>query len=197
MAGISTSGFTLSWAFYYLSKNKNVQDKMNEEMNLAISKDKLITFKDYSNLPYTDAVINEILRLSSTQPAIGRGTLHNPTQIGSEYIIPADTTVLLNIYAIHRNPKIWSKPDDFIPERWIDSNGKCNHNLTDSFLPFGESARKCVGYVLAKNILFSVIGNLVRHYEFDYSDSNTTSETNKMGYFRCPINYSLNISKRD
>ena len=100
MAGACTTGFTVSWAFYYLSKNKKVQEKIYEEICRTVGDNSIINSSQHANLPYTEATINEILRLSSTQPLIARAT-QNYSKIES-YRLPANTTVLLNAYAVHR-----------------------------------------------------------------------------------------------
>ncbi len=100
MAGACTTGFTLSWAFFYLSKNKKVQEKIYEEICKTVGNNAIIDSSKHSNLPYTEATVNEILRLSSTQPLITRAT-QSYSKIES-YRLPANTTVLLNAYAVHR-----------------------------------------------------------------------------------------------
>lgn len=90
MAGVATTGFTTSWAFHYLAKNKDVQTKIYDEIVSVAGTSALVNSTQRASLPYTEAAINELLRLSSTQSLIPRAT-QNEAQIGA-YRIPENTT---------------------------------------------------------------------------------------------------------
>ena len=80
------------------------------------------------------------------------------------YEIPKGTQVLINLPALHRNPKLWDNPTEFRPERHIDEAG----NLTKSpyLLPFSTGRRQCVGESLAKMDLHVITATLLQRFNF-------------------------------
>nr|QUF59369.1 cytochrome p450 CYP3043A1 [Brachionus angularis] len=197
MAGTCTTGFTLSWAFYYLSKNQKVQNQIYDEIVKNVGNNGLIRSKMRVNLPFTEACINEILRLSSTQALIPRSTRNN-VQI-ENYKLAKDTTVLINTYSIHRDEKYWSNSKELEPLNWFDEN-KNLKSFHESFIPFGISPRSCLGDNLSREILFLIIANFVQRFQFFYigdphHEYNKTS--GKLGVMRRPYNYHLKITRRE
>nr|UOU03278.1 cytochrome P450 3043A1 [Brachionus rubens] len=197
MAGTCTTGFTLSWAFYYLSKNPQVQEEIFKEIARNTGTGSFVYTKHKSSLPYTEACLNEILRLSSTQGLIPRST-KTDVQIG-DYKIPKDTTVLINMYAIHRDPRFWNTNGGMHPEQWFDEN-KNLKSYMDSFIPFGLAPRSCIGDNLSRQILFLVIANFVQRFHFEYVPDKNFDYSEKdgnLGVMRRPYNYHLKLSRRN
>nr|QEV83811.1 cytochrome P450 [Brachionus rotundiformis] len=197
MAGTCTTGFTLSWALYYLSKNQKIQENIFNEIVHTVGSSGLIYSKHRSNLPYTEACLNEILRLSSTQALIPRST-SNDVQI-DKYVLPKDTTVLINAYAIHRDSRYWNTHNELVPEQWFDEN-KNLKSFSESFIPFGVAPRTCIGDNLSRQILFLVVANLIQRFQFEYVPDKNFDYSEKDGYLgvlRRPFNYHLKLTRRD
>jgi hypothetical protein len=190
MAGAVTLGFTLAWAFYYLAKEDEIQTNIFNEINSKFGVGRLLETRDIAQLPYTEACIHEILRLSSTQPLITRANQND--LIIDENLIKSGTTIVFNAYSIHRDPEYWPNPIEFKPERWLNEEKKFNP-IQGSFIPFGTSPRTCIGDGLSKQILFLVITNIVQRFKFELSSSN---ENPKLGIMRHPGRYDLKISPR-
>nr|AHL88977.1 cytochrome p450 3043A1 [Brachionus koreanus] len=196
MAGTCTTGFTLSWALYYLSKDMKIQEEIFNEIVRTVGTSSFIYSKQRSNLPYTEACLNEILRLSSTQALIPRSTA-NDVQI-NDYNLPKDTTVLINAFAIHRDPRYWNTHNELHPEQWFDEN-KNLKSFNESFIPFGVAPRTCIGDNLSKQILFLVVVNLVQRFHFEYVPDKNFDYSGKDGYLgvlRKPFNYHLKLTRR-
>lgn len=198
MAGACTMGFSLTWAFYYLGQNKMIQAKIAEEIKANVSDNEQVGLHHGRLLPYTESVIQEILRLGSNQPLVARGTQAD-CQIG-DYSLPKDTTVVINAFAMHRDPNYWPEPEQFKPERWLATDGSCNTAFnSDAFMAYGTKPRGCIGKLLSRNIFFTLIGNLVRSFEFEYIADPTKAEEkmkSKLGYMRLPHAYDLKINQR-
>lgn len=196
MAGTCTTGFTLSWALYYLSKDKKIQEEIYNEIVRTVGTSNFIYSNQRPNLPYTEACLNEILRLSSTQALIPRSTA-NHVQIDS-YVLPKDTTVLINAFAIHRDPRYWNTHNELHPEQWFDEN-KNLKSFSESFIPFGVAPRTCIGDNLSKQILFLVVVNLVQRFSFEYVPDKNYDYSEKdgfLGILRKPYNYHLKMTRR-
>ena len=79
--------------------------------------------------------------------------------------IPKDTMVLVNMWAIHRDPDFWSEPLRFKPDRFIDDDGKLDHKPT-SYLPFSTGRRICLGKAVAQSSLMLAIPMLMRRFKY-------------------------------
>ena len=225
MAGAATTGLTLSWAFYYLGNKNNkiiltflniliyklngnlkgkhpeVQIKIYEEMSHTVGTGSLIGYtKHHTHLKYTEGVVNEILRLSSTQPLIPRATV--PSESGQvtvgDYTLPSNTPVLINAFAMHRDAAYWKETaaERFEPSRWINDRGELI-SFRDSYIPFGVGPRSCLGDSLSRMILFLLVANLVQRFEISLIDEKDPSATNsKIGVMRRTNNYNLKFVAR-
>jgi hypothetical protein len=197
IAGAVTTGFTLSWAFYYLANNPQLQEKIFEEISRVAGTSSVIYPKNRANFTYTNAAVNEILRLSSTQALIPRSTQQS-VKIDN-YNLPAETTVLINTYAIHRDERYWKEGEALKPERWIDESGQLIQHL-DSFIAYGVAPRACLGDGFSRVLLFLIISNLIKQFQFEYVPSKvaaSTTITGTLGFMRRPHNYQLRIKRRN
>ena len=197
MAGTCTTGFTMSWAIYYLSKNLKIQEEIYNEIVRVTGTANFINSKQRANLPFTEACLNEILRLSSTQGLIGRATKNDVVIDG--YTIPKETTVLINAYAIHRDSRFWNTHNEMHPEQWFDENRNLK-SFVDSYIPFGTAPRTCIGDNLSKQMLFLVIASFVQRFHFEYVPDKNFDYTEKdgnLGVMRRPYNYHLKLTRRD
>ncbi len=123
-AGSDTTAITTAWTSLYLCKFPNVQTKFQEEISEVTSGDsRHVSLTDRPNMPYTLALIDEILRFSSIVPD---GVPHR-AMADSEfhgYFIEKDMLIQPNLHFIHFNPEIWGDPENFRPERFLTGDGK-------------------------------------------------------------------------
>ena len=150
-AGSETTATTLAWAVCFMIVHPEVQKKVQEEIDQVLgdrtptlddrgrytnffNSDTTSTFLFLSRLCYTEATIMEIQRLGSIAPqAVPHRTLADVQIKG--YKIPKDTFVFSMLYYIMRDPDYWEKPDEFQPERFLNSEGKIIKE--ERFIPFG------------------------------------------------------------
>lgn len=116
----------------------------------------------YSSMPYLQAVIEEVLRRSSIVPGgVGHTAMIDVTHKGVTY--KKGTTVMINAYHIHHNPKIWGDPDNFRPERFLSSDEK-TFKKSEYVVAFSVGRRQCLGETLARDSLFLFTGNLFQKF---------------------------------
>lgn len=109
-------------------------------------------------MPYTDACLREIMRFETLVPA----GLPNKATVDTEfmgYTIPKGTVVMAALQATMHDSSVWDKPDEFRPERFLDSSGKLCLSK-DASLPFGGGRRQCAGRVFAEHVI------LIRQFIF-------------------------------
>ncbi|XP_054823992.1 cytochrome P450 81E8-like [Prosopis cineraria] len=159
IAGTDTSAVTLEWAMSNLLNSPDVLKKAQKEMDTHIGQGRLMEEKDVSKLPYLQNIIYETLRLHPPVPLLVPRESSDDCTIGG-YNVPRGTIVLVNIWAIHRDPELWSDPTSFKPERF-EKEGEVN-----KLIPFGMGRRACPGAGLAQRIVGTTLGLLIQCFEW-------------------------------
>ncbi|KAK9921140.1 hypothetical protein M0R45_029664 [Rubus argutus] len=174
MAGSETTSSTIEWALTELLCNPEALMKAKSELNQVIGRNRKIEESDIDNLPYLQGVIKETLRLHPPLPfLVPRKAMHDTVFMG--YSIPKNTQVFVNVYAIGRDPEVWSDPLPFKPERFIGSkiDYKGQHY---ELIPFGAGRRMCAGVPLGHRMLHLTLGLLLHQFDWEL-DGNVTRET--------------------
>ncbi|WP_161557234.1 cytochrome P450 [Acidisarcina polymorpha] len=138
IAGHETSALTLAWAMHLLSTNPDIQDHAASEV-LKVTSNRPLRPEDMPSLRYLSAIVQETLRLYPPLWCIGRYTIRNTTLSG--FPVARGTHIWLCIYRLHRDPRWFSDPEAFQPERWQD--GTSLKKFT--YVPFGVGPRVCIG----------------------------------------------------
>ncbi|XP_077971011.1 cytochrome P450 2B19-like [Styela clava] len=158
-AGSLTTSSTLSWALLALAHFQESQKKIAEEIFETLGEDGISSMKHRSEMPYTCAFIQELLRHRTLVPlSIFHKT--NEEAIIHGYSIPKNTTVHPNLWAVHFDPEYFENPEEFRPERFLDGDGKfikSNH-----VIPFSVGQRGCLGQQLAKMEIFIILTGIVQ-----------------------------------
>lgn len=107
--------------------------QVQKEIDLVAGTNKAPCLEDKCKMPYTEAVLHEILRFCSVAPL---GIFHATSKdtVVRGYSIPQGTTVITNLYSVHFDEKYWSNPEVFSPERFLDSSGQFVKK--EAFTPF-------------------------------------------------------------
>ncbi|KAB1205677.1 Cytochrome P450 93A1 [Morella rubra] len=175
MAGTDTSSAAMQWAMGHLINHPEIIKKLREEINYVVGPNRLVKESDIPNLPYLRAVIKETLRLHPSAPLIIRECAEDCQVNGS--IIKAKTRVIVNVYAIMRDPNSWTNPDEFVPERFLESSEERvgDHQMEFKgqnfrYLPFGSGRRVCAGASLAMLMMHPTIGSLVQRFDWKLKD---------------------------
>ncbi|XP_071455272.1 methyl farnesoate epoxidase-like [Hetaerina americana] len=164
MAGTDTTTNVLSFALLYLILYPEAQKKMQEEIDQVVGKDRLPSLDDRGRFTYVEAAIQEVLRLSSVSPsAFPHSAVTTDKYINFKgYHIPKGSVLLIDLYGVHHDPKIWKHPEMFIPERFLQMGEKNNQNA--SIFPFSTGKRGCPGETLARNNIFLFLTAILQRY---------------------------------
>ncbi|XP_026409442.1 geraniol 8-hydroxylase-like [Papaver somniferum] len=163
-AGTDTTSATIEWAMAELLHNPSKMTKAQQELSDILEKDRLIEESDIVRLPYLQAIIKETLRLHPPAPFLVPHKAENNVEI-HDFIVPKGAQVLVNVWAIGRDPNLWKDPTCFSPERFLDS--KTDYKGQDfEFIPFGSGRRICPGLPLAHRMVHLIVGLLLQSFDW-------------------------------
>ncbi|EOA38964.1 hypothetical protein CARUB_v10011383mg [Capsella rubella] len=167
-AGESSSS-TTRWAMAEILSNPQILERLREEIDSIVGKTRLIQESDLPKLPYLQAVVKESLRLHPVGAVLPREFTQDCT-IGGFYIHEG-TSLVINAYAVMRDPNIWEDPNEFKPERFLNSSilGKEEERKEQAlkFLPFGGGRRGCPGLHLGYTLVETTIGVMVQCFDWE------------------------------
>ncbi|KAJ3683740.1 hypothetical protein LUZ60_013967 [Juncus effusus] len=173
-AGVDTTYITLEWAMSELVKNPNHMKKLQNEVR-GIAKDQAsIKLEDLNEMNYLKAVIKENLRLHPPAPLLLTRQSMERCSING-FTIPKGIRVLVNVWAIGREPKSWDAPEEFKPERFIES--PVDYKGKDfQFIPFGAGRRMCPGIQFSMATAQLALANLVHQFDWEFPSGVTADE---------------------
>ena len=160
VAGHETTALTLAWALYLCAFDQSVQEKLFAEVDSVLG-GRIAGPDDIGNLPFTEQVIKETLRLYPPASFIAR-TAQNADELCGREIKRKDS-VMLPIYALQRNALLWPDPDSFKPERF--AKGATHDRF--AWLPFGDGPRVCIGAHFAMVEAQIILASLISRYRFE------------------------------
>ncbi|MFQ6646733.1 hypothetical protein Gotur_020428 [Gossypium turneri] len=159
VAGIDSSTTTKVWMMAELFKHPNAMKKVQEEVRNVVGNKLKVDAEDVSKMKYLKCVLKETLRLHPAGPLLLPRQTSASVKLGG-YDIPSNTTVLINAWAIQRDPKWWENPEEFIPERF--ENSSIDFKGQDFQLnPFGFGRRRCPGIAFGVASIEFVMANLL------------------------------------
>jgi len=144
--GHDTTAHSLIWTLYNIALNRNVEQKLINEIDSVLGDKLMPDYEDLIKLKYTECIIKESLRLHPAVPVIAR-LLDVDTPI-KDLILPKGTYVQIFLFLLHRHPDFWKDPMKFIPERW-EKNSE-HKIIPGTFYPFSNGPRSCIGKKFAQ-----------------------------------------------
>ncbi|KAK2846644.1 hypothetical protein Q5P01_009643 [Channa striata] len=162
-AGTETTSSTIRYALSVLIKYPQIQEKMQQEIDTVIGRERCANMEDRKSLPFTDAVIHEVQRFLDIVPfSVPHYAFKDVSFRG--YTIPKDTIILPLLHSVLKEEKHWATPWSFNPQHFLDQNG--NFKKNPAFLPFSAGKRACVGESLARMELFIFVVSLLQNFTF-------------------------------
>ncbi len=139
-AGHENTANMLAWALHLLAEHPRVERRLHDEIGRVLT-GRIATVEDLSQLPYTQMVLQEALRLYPPVWELTRKALRDDTLGG--HPIPAGAAVVVSPYTMHRHPDYWVDPEQFVPERFEPAVSQSRPRHT--FFPFGDGPHRCLG----------------------------------------------------
>ncbi|MCG7494223.1 cytochrome P450 [Thalassobius sp. Cn5-15] len=159
VAGHETTALTLGWALYLMGFDQQAQARAHAEARAAIGSG-VAGAEHLPQLPYVRQIVDETLRLYPPAAILSRTAQAPDTLCGRD--IRRGDTVMLPIYALHRNHLLWDDPNQFRPERFADSKAINRY----AYLPFGDGPRICIGASFAVQEAVIILATLLARYRF-------------------------------
>eukprot|EP01018_Ginkgo_biloba_P018951 Gb_14581 [translate_table: standard] len=184
LAGSETTSATIEWAMAEMIRKPQTMKRLQAELEDVVGRHRRVEESDIQNLPYLHAVITEVLRLHPAFPLLVPHASEKACEIGG-YLIPQKSQLLVNVWAIGRDPAIWREPLEFLPDRFIETCDEMDykgHNF--DLIPFGAGRRICVGLPLANRMLHLVSASLIHSFDWCLPDGQKSDEidmTEKLG----------------
>ncbi|KAE9601407.1 hypothetical protein Lal_00023753 [Lupinus albus] len=179
VGGSDTISTMLEWTFVELMKNPIIMKKSQEEVRRVVGKKSKLEENDIDQMLYLKCVMKESLRLHPPAPLMApRETISSLKLNG--YDIPAKTMVYINAWAINNDPKLWKNPEEFIPERFENSDVdfKGQHF---QFIPFGFGRRGCPGMIFGITAVEYVLASFLYWFDWNLPETYKSADDIDMG----------------
>jgi cytochrome P450 len=164
LAGHETTAITLSWTFFLLAQNPQIEARLIEELRAVLGK-REVTTTDLPRLRYTEMVLKEAMRLYPAVWGIGRRALAD-CQIGG-YRITAGTNIFIFQWLTQRDSRFFSHPETFDPERWREDPVRSGKIPRFAYFPFGGGPRVCVGAAFAMIEATMLLATILRRVHLE------------------------------
>ncbi|XP_077556691.1 cytochrome P450 1A1-like [Haemaphysalis longicornis] len=159
-AATDTSAGELQWLFLRMARDPSIQAKIQQEIKENIGSRPPV-YADRENMPFTVACLLETLRY---YPIVPLGLPHNTTtdtKVGG-WDIPKNTGIMYNIHGVNHDPKVWDKPQEFRPERFLDTTTGKLRKEAGPLMTFGLGPRTCPGEKLGHVDMFYILVRLMQ-----------------------------------
>nr|AHI15952.1 flavonoid 3',5'-hydroxylase [Pohlia nutans] len=167
-AGMETSALATEWAMAEILRNPHILKKAQSEVDAVVGKDRRVRESDIPMLKYIKAIVKEALRLHPIIPLL----VPHQSNVACKalgYDIPTKTQLLVNVWAIGRDPTVWTNPLTFDPERFLDDGAHADTDFSGkefNLLPFGSGRRMCMGMSLGVLLVETSIASLLHCFSW-------------------------------
>lgn len=193
-AGSETTATTILWLVLYLIRNPDIQTRLQVNIDEIVGRERQPTLADKSKLPYVEATILEVLRIAPVAPLSVPHAVHEDVTFRG-YNIPKESTIFVNLHSVLKDPEIWSDPDCFRPERFINEDGCVS--IPKEFIPFSIGRRGCLGESLARMELFLYTTTMLQRFEFSSSEPGRMPSTDgRLGLTYSPYPFTVRATVR-
>ncbi|XP_030529645.1 cytochrome P450 CYP82D47-like [Rhodamnia argentea] len=166
VAGSDTLMVASTWVLSLLVNNRGVLKKAQQELEVHVGKSRPVEESDVKNLTYLQAIVKETMRLYPPGPVNALRTTMEECTFSGGFRVPAGTRLMLNIWKMQRDGRVWSNPDKFEPERFLTTHQNVDvrgRNL--ELIPFGAGRRSCAGMSLALHTVHLTVASLLQSFD--------------------------------
>ncbi|RLN36253.1 cytochrome P450 76M5-like [Panicum miliaceum] len=166
VAGTSTTALTVEWTLAELLRHPAVMSKVRGELQEVLGSKEHPDESDMDKLPYLRTVVMEIMRLHPPAPLMmPHLAMADGAEVGG-FPVPKGTKVIVNVWAIMRDPASWEQPEAFMPERFLGTGLDFRGVDARAFVPFGAGRRQCPGMPVATRSVMLILASLLHAFEW-------------------------------
>ncbi|XP_059431922.1 cytochrome P450 78A7-like [Corylus avellana] len=191
--GTDTTALLTEWVMAELVLHPGAQEKLQREIDSVVG-NRAVTDADVATLPYLQAVVKETLRVHPPGPLLSWARLStSDVQLSNGMLIPANTTAMVNMWAITHDPHVWEDPLEFRPERFLESEGGADVDVRGCDLrlaPFGAGRRVCPGKNLGLVTVTLWVAELVHRFTW-VEDSGHPVDLDEVLKLSCEMKHPL------
>ncbi|XP_077229416.1 cytochrome P450 71AU50-like [Tasmannia lanceolata] len=174
VGAMETSACVVDWALSELLRNPRVMKKVQEELEREVGMERMVAESDLVNLEYMNMVIKESMRLHPVGPLLAPHEAMEDCTVNGFYI-PRKSRVIINGWAIGRDPNSWPNAEEFLPERFIGTNIDLR-GRDFQLIPFGSGRRSCPGMQLGLRVVQLVLAQLVHCFDWELPNGMSPSD---------------------
>ncbi|XP_051230469.1 premnaspirodiene oxygenase [Lolium perenne] len=165
--GTGTSGSSTEWAMSEIMRTPRVMKKLQDEVRRAFHGKETISETELrsNSVRYLKLTMKEAIRLHPAAPLLVPRESIETTELGG-YVVPAKSRMVVNAWAISRDPRYWKDPEEFVPERFEEEGAVDFHGLHFEFTPFGAGRRMCPGYNYGLAGMELALFQLMYHFDW-------------------------------
>ncbi|KAF9608872.1 hypothetical protein IFM89_011910 [Coptis chinensis] len=165
LGGTDTTMVTLTWALSLLLNNRQTLKKAQDEIDTHIGKERHVHEADIEKLVYLQAIVKETLRLYPAAPMSGLHVAMEDCTVAG-YHVPVGTRLLTNLWKIQRDPRIWSNPCEFHPERFLSTHANLDvRGQHFELIPFGSGRRMCPGISFGLQVVHLTLARFLQSFD--------------------------------
>ncbi|XP_051207084.1 cytochrome P450 76M5 [Lolium perenne] len=166
VAGTDTNSLTVEWTMAELLRQPAIMSKVRSELQLVLGSKQHPDESDISSLPYLHTVVMETMRHHPPSPLLmPRKAMAEGAEVGG-FSVPKGAMVIINLWAIMRDPATWTNPEEFVPERFIKVDTDFRGMDRFDFIPFGAGRRACPGMPMATRSVMLILASLLHAFEW-------------------------------
>ncbi|XP_059583879.1 cytochrome P450 2J2-like [Alligator mississippiensis] len=191
-AGTETTSTTIRWALLYMALYPEIQERVQAEIDTVVGQSRLPAMDDRDNMPYTNAIVHEIQRISNIVPLnVPRRITRDTTLAG--FHLPKGITLITNLTSVLFDRNEWETPDAFNPEHFLKDG---QFRKREAFLPFSAGKRVCLGEQLARTELFLFFTALFQKFTFQAPKNTKLNLQFRLGITMSPQPYKIQALPR-
>ncbi|ONI32812.1 hypothetical protein PRUPE_1G387400 [Prunus persica] len=172
---------TLTWTLSLLLNNRQVLKKVYEELDQYVGKGRLLDESDINNLVYLQATVKEAMRLCPAGPLSGQREFTEDCTVGG-YHVPKGTWLLVNLWKIQTDPRVWADPMEFKPERFLTTHKDVDvRGQQFELMPFGSGRRACPGISFGLQMTLLTLASFLHSFDVTTQENAPVDMTGSIG----------------
>ena len=175
----TSTSINLTWLLSLLLNNKHALKHAQEELDVKVGRDRWVEDHDIKDLVYLQAIIKESFHLYPPVPLSVPHEAMEDCRV-CDYYIPKGTHLFVNVWKLHRDPRVWQDPEEFLLERFLTTNIDASGQHFE-FIPFGSGRRSCPGSTFAFQVSHLTLARLLQGFEFKTPSNMQVDMTEGLG----------------